>query len=291
VALDHRPKIKLTSERIDSSMASIMATRADRIRDVTPSCFPAVRWVGVTLLFASCYQTPRPACAFLCGEDGACPDGYECGGDNRCHRVESDGSLAECPDPLPIDASEPVDAAFDAALDGPATAICATALTPIDDGTGLDRQTLLLAEINPGDFVELFNNAPAEVDLGATVVHIASGAVSVALSTVGTGVTIPAGGRATVTWPSAFTDVTEAGGEVVLYVDDTRAANEIMSFVCWGTGGGTIKTDAEANGKWTTGACPLALVGGALHRNAATDGKDAVDFDITTAPSPETCAP
>jgi hypothetical protein len=256
-----------------------------------------VRRVLLLLLFAGCYQTPKPACAFLCGAGGECPDGYECDTDNRCHRVESNGSLAECPDPLPIDAnapidsSTPLDAALDAMVDGPVTPTCATALAPADDGTGTTRQAILIAEIDPGAHLELFNNTGAAIDLGTSTVQVASGAMTAALSTAGAGVTIPAGGRAVVTWPAAFTDAMDAGGEVVLYLDDTPAADEIMSFVCWGTGGGSFKTDAENNGKWTAGACPAALTAGALHRSPSTDGKDAADFDITSAPSPETCAP
>jgi hypothetical protein len=96
-----------------------------------------------------------------------------------------------------------------------------------------------------------------------------------------------------VPWPAAFTDAADAGGEVVLYLDATPAPADMMSFVCWGTPtNAQLKTDAEGNGKWTAaGLCPLALVLGAIHRLPTTDGLDAADFDIATAPSPETCAP
>jgi hypothetical protein len=34
----------------------------------------------------ACYSTPRPECAFLCGEGGSCPDGYGCADDGWCKR-------------------------------------------------------------------------------------------------------------------------------------------------------------------------------------------------------------
>lgn len=73
----------------------------------------------VRLLFASllavaagaCYETPKPACQFLCGEGGECPDGYACDPDDqRCHRVEGNGSLAECTDELPAIPDASIDA-------------------------------------------------------------------------------------------------------------------------------------------------------------------------------------
>jgi hypothetical protein len=67
---------------------------------------------GGLLLGAGCFETPKPACAFLCGSDGACPDGYQCQPDKVCHLVRSGGRIAECDMPLPVDAS--VDAAVDA---------------------------------------------------------------------------------------------------------------------------------------------------------------------------------
>ena len=52
---------------------------------------------------AGCYEAPKPACQFLCGAGDACPTGYGCGDDNRCHRIEGDGSLAACTEPLPTE--------------------------------------------------------------------------------------------------------------------------------------------------------------------------------------------
>ena len=78
-----------------------------------------LRGIAIALLLAGCYETPKPACAFLCGTGGACPDGYACStDDNRCHLMESGGALARCPDKL-IDAARAVDSAAAADANGP----------------------------------------------------------------------------------------------------------------------------------------------------------------------------
>ncbi len=43
---------------------------------------------------AGCYRAPQPACGFVCGTNGACPDNYSCEADNRCH-LAGVGSLCE----------------------------------------------------------------------------------------------------------------------------------------------------------------------------------------------------
>ncbi len=47
----------------------------------------ATLWLG--LCAAGCYSPPEPVCGFLCGSDGACPDGYSCQLDKVCHRNDS----------------------------------------------------------------------------------------------------------------------------------------------------------------------------------------------------------
>jgi hypothetical protein len=90
--------------------------------------------IALTLLVAlsgaivtACYEVPRPACGFVCGPDGACPDSYTCASDHICHLTGSPDSLV-CPHPdaaLPVDAAPDMvpdmapDMAFDAPLDMP----------------------------------------------------------------------------------------------------------------------------------------------------------------------------
>ena len=64
-------------------------------------------------IVAACYEVPRPACGFVCGPDGACPDGYTCASDDVCHLAGAPDSLV-CPHP---DAALPADARPDAAPD------------------------------------------------------------------------------------------------------------------------------------------------------------------------------
>jgi hypothetical protein len=197
--------------------------------------------------------------------------------------------------PVPID-GPPIDAdptAPDANPDPPPDAYpaCAVDLAPADDGSGAARQALVIAEIDPGAFIEVHNNTGADMDLDGVAYRLVSGLEVVTVASVGAGVTVHAGGRAELGWPGGFT-ADDLGGEVLLYLDaDTATDANIMGFVCWGaTPTDSRKANAEAGGKWTAdGLCPLALVGGAIHRLPGTDGLDAADFDVTSGPSPETC--
>lgn len=58
---------------------------------------------GVAL--GGCFDKPQPACAFWCGDDGACPDGYRCATDQWCKRDDVADGLA-C-GPGPADAAAP----------------------------------------------------------------------------------------------------------------------------------------------------------------------------------------
>jgi hypothetical protein len=61
-------------------------------------------------LLAGCYETPRPACAFGCSQDGDCPDGYSCRADSWCKRDDVVDELA-CAPPVPDAGSAASDAA------------------------------------------------------------------------------------------------------------------------------------------------------------------------------------
>jgi hypothetical protein len=74
---------------------------------------------GAGAIVVACYDVPRPDCGFVCGPDSACPDGYTCADDHRCHRIGAPADLV-CPI---VDAPLPVDGlARDAAPDGPGDA-------------------------------------------------------------------------------------------------------------------------------------------------------------------------
>lgn len=71
---------------------------------------------------AGCYETPQPECAFYCGADNACPDGYRCAGDGWCKRMDVDEGFAcgvvpsdaGTADAAPIDATTADAAVIDA---------------------------------------------------------------------------------------------------------------------------------------------------------------------------------
>ena len=66
------------------------------------------------LALGACYDTPRPDCAFLCGPEEGCPEGYSC--DEGWCKLDTAPDALECGDPL-LDASplEEADAGLDAA--------------------------------------------------------------------------------------------------------------------------------------------------------------------------------
>jgi hypothetical protein len=81
--------------------------------------------VAAVIMFAlsgaitvACYTVPRPDCGFICGPGNACPDGYTCADDHRCHRIGAPDDLV-C---ATIDAALPVDASPDAEVDAPVDA-------------------------------------------------------------------------------------------------------------------------------------------------------------------------
>jgi hypothetical protein len=58
----------------------------------------------LALLWAGCFSTPQPACAFSCAEDGACPAGYSCAADGVCHRDDGQGTCDILPQTDALDA-------------------------------------------------------------------------------------------------------------------------------------------------------------------------------------------
>ena len=93
----------------------------------------SVMTIGATL--TACYDVPRPACGFVCGPDGACPDGYRCAADRSCHR---DGAPADLVCVTP-DALLPIDAAVDTRQDASRDAAAADAsVDALPDAAGVD---------------------------------------------------------------------------------------------------------------------------------------------------------
>lgn len=163
-------------------------------------------------------------------------------------------------------------------------------LNPANDGTGIAID-LLISEINPGDFIELYNATGANITLAAVQHQFCSPFNYFALSSLAPGTVVPAGGYATVPWPGNFND-TDAGGEVILFKNNNFSNDaSIVDFVCWGTNPhGSRKLQAENVGKWS-GGCAAAITGGSIHRLIGTAGTTSASYNVTAAPSPLNCAP
>ena len=93
---------------------------------------------------------------------------------------------------------------FAAALAAAAQASCPD-LSPADDGTGLPLP-LVMSEINPGEYFELYNPGDRDLDLSLENLWLCSPFLYADLQEVAAGVTVPAGGYATVPMPAQFID-------------------------------------------------------------------------------------
>jgi hypothetical protein len=171
-----------------------------------------------------------------------------------------------------------------------ARAQCDPDLAPIDDGSGANGAvglpSVVISEINPGDYIELFNTTAS--DFNTTGYWFCSPFIYTQVGAV----VVPAGGYATIVWPGAFGD-TDAGGEIQLFKTSSfNVSTDILDFVCWGINPhGTRVAQANAVGKWDGGSCAPALVNGAIHRVVGSAGNSAADYDVTAAPSPSNCTP
>lgn len=165
---------------------------------------------------------------------------------------------------------------------------CTTDLAPTDDATGITVD-LLISEIDPGGFIELYNNTDQPIALANVSHQLCSPFDYRSLATLGPDVIIGPGGFATLPWPAGFDDV-DAGGEVILYTDLAFTFDDhIVDFICWGTNPhGSRLTQADNVNKWT-GDCAAAITGGSIHRVMSTDGTTAASYDVAGAPSPTDC--
>lgn len=75
----------------------------------------AVANLLLVLALAGCYETPKPACAFGCGQDGACPSGYSCRADGWCKLTDVSDDFV-CAPPVPDSAPPSPDGSVDASL-------------------------------------------------------------------------------------------------------------------------------------------------------------------------------
>lgn len=254
----------------------------------------ALALVALMMLLGTpgCYQTPTPDCGFTCGANASCPGDYVCGANNRC-RLPS-VSEAECPGVAPSADAGPdggADARPDSGNDAPPAPVCVD-LMPASDGTG--RQQLLISELSPGGFIELFNPTNADLSL-AEGWGLQARAVPYLLQDLTTAVTVPAHGYAHFPWPAELL-AGDAGGELALYSGVAAAADfddgtKLVGYACWGSDAEIARKQlAEDSGKWT-GDCAAALTMSALRRKVATAGTAAADFAADVTADKTACDP
>jgi hypothetical protein len=176
------------------------------------------------------------------------------------------------------------------AQDGTSGSTCVH-LDPVDDGSGLPAP-LLISEVDPGDFIEVFNPGDEDLELEANNIWFCSPFQYVPAWFLGAEV-IPARSYVVLDFPSIFEDV-DAGGEIILYRDvlspqQFADGTLIADFVCWGVNPHFSRKElAESVGRWA-GGCAPALSNGALHRIPGTTGVNATDYDTVSPNAPQEC--
>ncbi|MBP9088786.1 MAG: hypothetical protein KBG15_21865 [Kofleriaceae bacterium] len=251
---------------------------------------------SAVLLLVGCFKSPTPECSFACGPNNACPSAYSCAADNYCHLRLANNQLGACNfpvDALVVDAAVVdtvvVDAQPDAAIDArPDAAPVCPALSPTADGSG--RQDLVISELRPGTFIELYNNTVAAINLPTSTFGLQADTATYALSAEAG--MIEAHSYKTITWPAAFT-ISDSNGELGLFQNITLASDytvaaNLVDYVCWG--GNTPANVAFAQGatKWT-GTCTDELAASSLKRLASTDGLAKASYNVTGTPDPRNC--
>ena len=159
---------------------------------------------------------------------------------------------------------------------------------------GYGDAELIISEISPGNYIELYNASGAAIDLGAGMHQLCSPFDYVAVSTLSTA-TVQPNSFQIIAWSSLFdgNSGTDANGEIILYSDGGNFSDgaRIMDYVCWGAPANSRKTLAAGVGKWSgaADACPAALGASAIHRNVASDGAAVASYDVAAVQSPNSC--
>ena len=230
-----------------------------------------------------CQECDDTAPTVWTNASGACDDGDGCAGDG-------------CAEGLCVSACDDGDECTLGDMCGGSACLPGTPVQPLDvqaDGSPNPVPDLVISEIAPQAFIELFNTTGSDIDLSTAPHWLCSPFLYDSLSTLAPAVTVPSQGFAVIPWPSGFAD-TAAGGEIILYRDAFfDSGTSILDFTCWGTNPhGSRKGLAETVGKWVQGvSCSPALTNGALHRKVSVAGNQPQSYDTAGAPTPMTCTP
>jgi len=180
-----------------------------------------------------------------------------------------------------------IDAGPDGALETDAGPLACDDLSPL-------ATSLVISEVRPGEYIELFNATGSDIDLRSSDHWFCSPFIYVPLAD--TGGIVPARGYLSIDWPYAVlvSAGMESTGELILYSAGTNFDDPalMLDFMCWGTRPAmSRKVAAEVGGHWA-GECASAIpAGGSIHRLAGTDGAGPDSYDTSAPPSRLTCAP
>ncbi len=164
---------------------------------------------------------------------------------------------------------------------------CVEDLAPQEIG-----DSVLISEISVGNYVELYNNTNAAVDVSVATTKwcVRPNYGDIAEP----GVVIEPGGYRTIAWPGTAVG-TAASGELALYLTAPygTAAN-MLDYVCWGTPPAqtrkAVAEDAGSGPQWAAAApCADALANGTIKRLNGNSGDAAASWDSTVMPDPTNC--
>ena len=155
-------------------------------------CVASLFALAVGTIVPACYSPPQPACGFVCGPGGACPENYTCAPtlDNRCHLdslpmtsceivdagVGVEGVPGDAPPDAPPDVFEPIDAMPDGMVDGPVVD------GPVVDGPVVDGplpDAAVDSAVTPDAMVDAAVTPDAMVDAAVTPDAMVDAAVMV----------------------------------------------------------------------------------------------------------------
>ncbi len=140
---------------------------------------------------------------------------------------------------------------------------------------------LIISEIVPGEYIELYNSAYAEINLSSADQYLVSGLHHVGVADLGSGQTIPARGYRQLAWPSEMSMSWESG-ELVLFRDNTSGFDDltkIEDFVAWGESPTDSRIEMATKARKWYGPPDGTLDLGAIQRIPGTLGDEVHSYD------------
>ncbi|MFW5876857.1 MAG: hypothetical protein ACOCXM_08980 [Myxococcota bacterium] len=149
----------------------------------------------------------------------------------------------------------------------------------------------IISEINPGNYIEVFNPTDSAFTFEAGD-QVCQFPAYTPMSSLTEESSVAAGGYVILDWPTGWN---EADGEAALYTDitvqtDFGDSTKMRDYVCWGAHSGGRETEAGDAGLWSGDCVANPGDGESLHRIAETDGSTEASYE-SAAPSMLECAP